>query len=111
MKRFLLIFILAFETGCQHQVVTYVPPPIVELQPSFDGDKQNSGLLDYVDGQGFLITSGAAERYRSLTKKYGSTLTPPVQEGQGLKLTEGSNYILSPEYMQVFMELSRLNKQ
>ena len=86
-----------------------MPPPIVETQPSWDGEKQNSGLLGYVDGKGFEITKGAAERYKSLTIKFGDKLNPPVKPGEGLEIF-GENYILSAEYMSVFMEVSRLNK-
>lgn len=96
--------------GCQTKQETIMPPPIVETQPSWDGEKQNSGLIDYIDGKGFLITKGAAERYIYLTGKFGDQLTPKITAGQGLEPYE-KNFILTPEYMSVFMEVSRLNKQ
>jgi hypothetical protein len=81
----------------------------VEKQPSWDGYEQNSGLINYEDGVGFIITPNAAKRYISLTEKFGAKLTPPISVGEGLKKYE-ENYSLSPEYMSVFMEVSRLNK-
>jgi hypothetical protein len=108
MRNYLFIFLLL--TACQTKPVeTYTPPKIVDTQPSWDGFEQNSGLIDYIDGKGFLITKGAAYRYRFLTKTLGSTLTPPIQEGEGL-IPDGENFILSPEHMTIFMELSELNK-
>lgn len=112
MKRFFLfLFLTLCLVSCQSQKIeTYVPPPIVETQPSWDGENQNSGLIDYIDGKGFLITPSAAQRYRSLTEKFGKNLTPNITFGEGLVAYEG-NFILSSEYMSAFMEMSRLNKQ
>lgn len=108
-----LIYILIFSicaVSCKTKTKTFVPPPIVEVQPSWDGNKQNSGLIDYIDGKGFVITKGAAERYTALTEKFGITLVPPVKSGEGLE-PYGDNFLLSPEHMAVFMEISRLNKK
>lgn len=105
------LFLILFFCGCQTSPpITYIPPPIVEKEPSWDGDKQNSGLIEYIDDKGFLITPKAAIRYTSLTEKFGSKLTPPISAGEGLVAYEG-NFLLSPEYMSVFMEVSTLNKQ
>lgn len=109
--KFIFLFLTLFFCGCQNvPPTTYVPPPIVEKEPSWDGDKQNSGLIEYIDGRGFLITPKAAIRYTSLTEKFGSKITPPISAGEGLIPYQG-NFLLSPEYMSVFMEVSTLNKQ
>lgn len=112
MKNFIWIICFVFAlSSCQtKKVETFIPPPIVESQPSWDGERQDSGLIDYIDGKGFLITKGAAERYTFLTEKFGQQLTPPIKSGEGL-VVEGKNFLLSPEYMSIFMEVSRLNKQ
>ena len=107
---YLIFFTFCFCSCKTQKVETFIPPPIVEAQPSWDGERQDSGLIDYIDGKGFLITRGAAERYTFLTEKFGSTLTPPIKAGEGLQ-ADKENFILSPEYMSVFMEVSRLNKQ
>jgi hypothetical protein len=106
----LLFSLILCSCKSANQNVTLIPPPIKETQPSWDNQEQNSGLITYVDNVGFLITPGAAQRYRNLTEKFGSTLTPPVEPGEGL-LPYGGNFILTPEYMAVFMEVSRINKQ
>jgi hypothetical protein len=108
---FSIVFVLFVLASCQTKPIkTIVPPPIVETQPSWDGENQNSGLIEYVKGEGFLITPKAAQRYIALTQKFGNTLTPTVQAGEGL-VKKGDNFLLSPEYMSVFMVVSRLNKQ
>lgn len=109
--KFILLFLCILACGCKsNKSETYIPPAIIENEPSWDGDKQNSGLIKYIDGKGFLITPKAAIRYTSLTEKFGNKLTPPITAGEGLVPYEG-NFILSPEYMSVFMEVSTLNKQ
>lgn len=109
--KYIILFLTLFSYGCKLPgPITYVPPPIVEVEPSWDGDKQNSGLIEYIDGKGFLITPKAAIRYTSLTEKFGSKLTPAISAGEGLIPYKG-NFLLSPEYMSVFMEVSTLNKQ
>jgi hypothetical protein len=110
MKIFIFFLFTIFCSCKSKPVQTYVPPPIVETQPSWDGEEQNSGIIDYLDGRGFLITSSAAKRYTFLTGKFGQGLTPTVSPGEGL-IPDGNNFLLSPEYMSVFMEVSRLNKQ
>lgn len=93
-------------SGCgtfrENPARTFVPAPIVEVQPSFDKEEQNSGLIDYVDGKGFLITSDAAARYRELTKLFGAECNPPLKEGEGLEEQAGGNYILPSSYMVEF---------
>jgi hypothetical protein len=90
--------------------VTIVPPPIKESQASWDNQSQNSGLITYIDNVGFLITPAAAQRYSLLTERFGNKIVPAVKISEGLMPYE-KNFILTPEYMAIFMELSRINKQ
>ena len=106
----ILIALLLSSCNIKKDPVTIVPPPIKESQPSWDKQDQNSGLITYIDNVGFLITPGAAERYSLLTEKFGNKLTPPIKKAEGLMPYE-NNFILSPEYMAIFMEISKLNKQ
>lgn len=110
--KYLFILCSFILIGCQatSPVVTIIPPSISESQPSWDGDKQNSGIIEYLDGKGFLITPQAAKRYTALTSKFGQSLVPTIAAGEGLIPFE-NNFLLSPEYMSVFMEVSILNKK
>ncbi len=91
--------------------VTIVPPPIVEVQPSFDGEEQNSGIIDYIEGKGFLITSNAAARYTELTKRFGAESIPPISEGQGLEKQVDGNFILPASFMVEFAMMSDKSKK
>lgn len=107
---FSLLSVFALNSCILKSTETFIPPSIIEQQPSWDGNLQNSGLINYIEGAGFVITPNAAQRYKFLTEKFGDTLVPPIKKGQGLKKI-GKNYLLSIEYMSVFIEVSRLNKQ
>ena len=85
---------------------TIIPPPIVDVQPSFDGEKQNSGIIDYIEGKGFLISSDAAARYKELTKLLGSESIPALTEGQGLIPQEDGNFILPSSFMVEFAAMN-----
>jgi hypothetical protein len=89
---------------------TIIPSLVVDREASWDNNEQNSGLLDYIEGKGFLLTSDAAKRYTELTKKYGSTRVPPLAEGEGL-VTEGDKFYLSNQYMVEFVVMNQKLKQ
>lgn len=110
MKFARLLAISLFLVSCQSKKIeTITPPPIVEKQPSWDHNTQNSGLIEYKDGVGFIITHNAASRYIYLTGKHGDKLSPPVTAGQGL-IEYPPNFVLSAQYMSVFMEVSKIEK-
>jgi len=104
----LVCYILIF-SGCS-SIETYVPNPLVDNVASWDQNEQNSGLIDYIDGEGFLLTQGAANRYKALTEQYGESHTPPLKRGEGLK-KRGDYFILPNEYMVEFIVMSRRHKR
>lgn len=87
------------------KIETIVTPPIEQQQVRFSANNQNAGIIDFVEGSGFIIDKGAAERYSTLVALYGSSLVPPVKVGDGLKETS-ENFILDSEHMIYFMDLS-----
>ena len=104
----LVVFFLF--SGCQGLgTYTVTPPSIEDRVPSWDGNKQNSGLLGYLNGKGFLITKNAAARYTFLTEEYGKSYNPPLEKGAGLIPYE-DNFILPHEYMVEFMVLTAKHK-
>jgi hypothetical protein len=88
-----------------------VKPPIVDATPSWDGNEQNSGVLGYIDGEGWNITQNAANRYNALIEKYGATFLPPLERGQGLKILEDGRIILSNEHMVKFIMMNKKHKE
>ena len=66
------------------EVKTILPERIVQTEPSFDGNSQDSGVKDYIDGKGFLVTKSAAARYNALLFIYGKNHVPPIPENDGV---------------------------
>ena len=90
-----------------------VKPPTPEFvednQPSWDGNEQNSGIIDFTD-EGYLITPAAAKRYVWLTENYASGYTPPLESGMGLTARDDGNFNLSIQGMVEFMVLNQQMK-
>lgn len=113
-KNYVALFLVScFIVSChttQEQSRTIIPALVVDQEPSWDGNEQNSGLLGYVEGKGFLLTPDAAKRYTELTKKYGANRVPPLAEGEGL-VAEGDKFYLSNQYMVEFVVMNQKLKQ
>ncbi len=73
--------------------VTVIPQPVIEVQPSWDKNEQNSGILSYEKGFGFKITETAAKRYNHLVKTYGATQIPPVEVNSGIVEANGAIFM------------------
>lgn len=91
-------------------------PPVAEYvvsedEPSWDGNEQNSGLIDFIDGKGYLITPHAAQRYLGLVKEYGGDYSPPLTGSEGLSKEEDDpNYILDSQHMVEFIAMNQKKK-
>lgn len=88
--------------------MTVAPSAIVSKEASFDGNVANSGIVDAVPGEGFIVTTHWIERYDGLLGKYGPRLTPPIASGNRVGFTEkdGRIYITS----EVLVRFIRLNQ-
>ncbi len=85
-------------------------PEVVDTNPSWDGTEQNSGVLDFIEGEGLLITPKAAKRYTALSEKHSKLFLPPLKSGEGL-IPKGDNFILPPEYVVKFAVMNKKNKE
>ena len=98
-------------TGCKvapkEPIKTIVPPRIELTQPSFDGNEQDSGIKDYINGKGFLITKGALSRYQGLVSIYGSKEIPVINPQDGVISNEDGTFFLSDESMIRFIEYNQ----
>lgn len=79
-----------------------------DVKPSFDGNKQDSGLL-LVDAQGALVTERFLARYDDLVRTYGTdhSLTTPWAVGTGVSLATEHEASTYPDRGKVY----RLTKQ
>ncbi len=90
---------------------TVAPKPIVNTQPSFDGNEPNSGLI-CLDAQGNgVITPHARERYNSLMAAYGGRFSPPVKPGEGLAPTATNTFLLDRQHRFYFETAARWQRQ
>lgn len=87
-----------------------VPDFVEDVSPSWDGEEKNSGLLGYIDGQGYLITPSAAARYTWLTEYYSKDYNPALKSGVGLNQQKDGNFILSTQYMVEFVVMNKKYK-
>ena len=83
MRALMLILALALFTGCVSQTVR--PVDIKPKAASFDGNKQDSGLIA-VTPTGALVTAHARDRYNALIAVYGQDkeFLPPLVPDQGV---------------------------
>lgn len=105
-RNFALLLLLSFLVSCK----TFIPNPIIDNQPSWDGNSQNSGIVSYVEGVGFLISEQAANRYIYLSQEMGKIFNPPLKKGEGLAI-HNDKYYLSNEYMVKFAIMNRKWKE
>jgi hypothetical protein len=87
-------------------IKTIIPPRIVEEQPSWDENTQNSGIIEYVEGKGFLITNKALTRYESLVALLGAKEIPPILLGEGVTIEPSGKIYLTSEAAVHFVVLS-----
>lgn len=78
-----------------------ITPQVVKIEevikytePSFDKNEQNSGIIDFISGEGWLITERALYRYNSLIKKYGSSFEPPILENYEIIIKYNPNKLI-----------------
>lgn len=110
--KYLLCLFLLFSVSCKtikEDVIIKPKVEVVDTTPSWDGNEQNSGIIDFVIGKGALITPRAAARYNALIVKYGQMFTPPLKVGDGLT-PEGDNFYLDNEHVVKFAEMNRKYK-
>lgn len=86
--------------------------PKVEEQASFDGNQQNSGIINFDEQSGgYIVTKTAKERYQNLVDIYGSTMVPPVLRDSGISVyQETDKYLMSAEAMSNFIILTQKKK-
>jgi hypothetical protein len=101
-----ILFLSSVIVSCS--TLQVVPDKITNSEISFDGNDQNAGIYDFT-AKGWHISESAAKRYVSLSAKYGSSLTPVLEKGEGL-IIDPPNYYLPQQYMVKFATLNQRNR-
>lgn len=114
-ERSLAIILLAFSSCAHITPVTDVPG-----QPSFDGNNQNSGIIQKLveispdgdeESMGYEITENARERYNKYIENYGDKLTPPIAKDFGITPYLLGHYKLTMEAADKWYEMVLLSQR
>jgi hypothetical protein len=104
----LAIFSAAFfllTDGC-----TVRPKVVTNMQPSFDGNFQNSGLIEHDKAGNAVITAHARDRYNALMDRYGKLFSPPVNRDDGITPTATNTFLLDGQHEFIFATANRWRK-
>ena len=96
-------------TGCG----TVTPQPVQPRAASFDGNQQDSGLLNGgkpLPNGNFLITPHALARYNALIAKYGKTFLPPLAAAEGTIEQADGNFQIDAEHIADFARMNLAEK-
>ena len=81
----LIVAVAVMCTGC----ATIKPDEVQAKEPSWDGSKQNSGVLGpYSAAQGMPETPHWRERYNGMIATYGAQFTPALKKDEGLTVAK-----------------------
>lgn len=104
---FALGFVSAF-FGC-----TATPRAVQPIAPSWDGNEQDSGLLNggkpLANGD-FVLTAHARDRYNALVAKYGSTFAPPVATDAGITPLPDGTFLIDKQHLDAFARMNLKSK-
>lgn len=91
---------LVLLSGCG----TVVPKVREGTISSFDGNDQNSGVIEITEN-GALVTPDFIQFYNALIEDYGNKTTPETPRDFGAKKLENGNYLLTLEGLSRMKEL------
>ena len=98
---FMVGLICLSQQGCTSAIV---PKAVASHEASFDGNQQNSGVLEQrVDG--FVVTQNLVDRYNELIKVYGRDYKPALGKMAGAT-PEGANWLIDREHFKKFLEMN-----
>lgn len=99
MKKFL--FIVFLTTGCATDIKSVYR--VTQTEASFDGNVKDSGIKEYREGVGFIVSENAVKRYTDLCNKFN-------YEAIGISNINGE-HIITKQGIVRFLELTDKNLQ
>jgi hypothetical protein len=115
------IFLLSSLCSCSSHPEVIRPQPQVDEQASFDGDAQDSGLVEMSNGVA-LVSAHFVERYNAMIQVYGTEaeFMPALKEGDGVTPasaeqlarhpTRGSLSLMSARALVNFIKMNQWRK-
>ena len=110
MPLLILIGLLALDPGC-----TIRPKPTTSSSASFDGNIQNSGMIELLPDGTARISEQARARYNGLAEIYGTRFIPAITANDGLTpgaVLEGKpTWIMTKQRLADWQTMSRWKRQ
>lgn len=115
----LLLSSALFSCSSGHDIVR--PTLQADTQPSFDGDTQDSGLIEISNGIA-LVSSRFVDRYNAMVLSYGAEaeFMPPLQASDGVTPasaqqcarhpTRGPLFLMTPQALVNFIKMNQWRK-
>lgn len=104
----LLMAGLVLAIGC---APTVRPVVLHATTASWDGNKQDSGLLGLDAQKNAILTAHAKDRYNVLMDAYGSRFSPPAKAGDGITGTATNTFLLDAQHFVYFTVAERILKR
>jgi hypothetical protein len=104
----LVVWICMLLGGCAG---TVRPTLVTSAQASWDGNRQNSGLIGRDTAGNFILTPHAHDRYVALVSLYATNFNPKLTPEPGLSQTSTNTFLMDAQHMEYFARMSRWKKQ
>ena len=117
-KYFILIILTLLLTSC----IDFTPDFVESQTISFDENMQNSGIIDFYNDDGYIVTSNFIKRYNYMMNieiinekdekiKLKEFFIPPLEKNFGVQKLENSKYyIINNQGMQNFLLMNNIRK-
>lgn len=103
---FVLIVCFTGFVGCAGTIAV---KPVIDNTASYDGNEKNSGIKEYIEGKGFVVTPHFRDRYNNLIEKYGKKFENPIKKDDGL-VNFGADYLINKQHMIYFVQMNTWHK-
>jgi hypothetical protein len=90
---------------------TVAPKLVTPQVPSWDGARQDSGVIAQLPDRSFIVTPTVIEKFRSLCPAYGAKVLPPCGAPFGYAPTATNTFILSPGAFSAYAQMMSLWEQ
>ncbi len=92
--------------GTNQPLGPQIAPEVHAQAASFDGSKQDSGIIGVQSGQ-FHVTPHFHDRYIAMASKYGSRFTPAIDTARGVQSCQDGSFLFDGEAMQDFLRMNQ----
>lgn len=107
---FIAIVLMLVGMACGGCTGTVTPVKVAPNTASFDGNSQNSGVLERLPSGSYSVTAHWVDRYNAMVPVYGRTFTPPLQAMAGITPATNGTFIATSETVANFGQMNLKRK-